>query len=387
MTDSLVLHVPESPDVVNIDGEAYLRVVNPPGRPAMYYLPPVPREFGRIDCILMDMDGSSTDTEKLVVRSLRDTMREILQDPDFDTNEEDYRHIVGDSTTNHLVYLISRYGRRIDDRRLAASFLRSLRRHSSVHTGLELMAQGFLSGDRKIFDDPELRELLSPETTPLESADNKAFGLVDRYNLRVDRVQGAAEIYYADYHAVLLGVRDGVIRDTLVEPMPFLAQFLKTCRKLGIKLALVTSSNEKEVQIIMPVVFQAMGFVESFEDFYDTIVTASNNEMENYLKPHPMLYDMALTKMGYQQQTQRSGCFGVEDSAFGLKALRAAGISAVAVTHPGTKNHDKSFANLGTARLDGEERGGLRDIMVRSRLFLKEGSEQRARLDEELAKL
>ena len=32
----------------------------------------------------------------------------------------------------------------------------------------------------------------------------------------------------------------------------------------------------------------------------------------------------------------------------------------------------------------GEERGGLRDIMVRSRLFLKKGSEQWGRLDGEL---
>ncbi|NLB55851.1 MAG: hypothetical protein GX811_08835, partial [Lentisphaerae bacterium] len=105
------------------------------------------------------------------------------------------------------------------------------------------------------------------------------------------------------------------------------------------------------------------------------------------LKPHPMLYDIALTNMGYQHQNQRNGSFGVEDSTAGLKAVRAAGISAVAVIHPGTKNHDKSFANLGVADLNGEERGGLRDIMVNSKLFLKEGTEQRQALNKILEEM
>ena len=78
MTDSLTLHVPESEDIVHYDGGVYLRVPTPVGRPALYLLPPAPREFDRVDSIVMDMDGSSTDTEKLVLRAMCDMMREIV---------------------------------------------------------------------------------------------------------------------------------------------------------------------------------------------------------------------------------------------------------------------------------------------------------------------
>jgi beta-phosphoglucomutase-like phosphatase (HAD superfamily) len=393
VTDSLTLHAPESPDVVRHDGGAYLRVPTPVGRPALYLLPPVPQEFDRLDMILMDMDGSSTDTEKLVLRAMRDMIREILQDPEFcfaektGTDDGDYPHIVGDSTTNHLRYLTAKYSDRIDDRRLSAAHLRALRRHPEVKTRFEIMARDFVSGDRKVFEDPALRELLSSPTMPLVVADKTALEITDKYSVRMDRLQGAVDIYYANYHVIIEGIRDGLVREALIEPMPYLGEFLSISKKLGIKLGLVTSSVEKEAQIVMPIVFRGMGFETPYEEYYDVVVTASGNEMENYLKPHPMLYDMALTALGHQHQTQRNRSFGIEDSTAGLKAVRASGISAVAVTHPGTKNHDKSFANLGTARLNGAERGGLQDIMVRSRLFLKEGSDQRQRLDQALAEM
>lgn len=391
MTDSLTLHVPESEDIVHHDGAVYLRVPTPVGRPALYLLPPVPREYDRVDSIVMDMDGSSTDTEKLVLRAMRDMMREILQNPEFkfadktEADDGDYPHIIGDSTTNHVRYLTKKYGASIDDRRLSAGYLRALRRHREAQARFELMERDFVSGNRKAFEDPALRELLTSESMPWEVADGKALELTDKYSIRMDRLQGAIDIYYANYHKILEGIRGGAVTEALIEPMPFLGEFLSICKELGIKLGLVTSSVQKEAEIVMPIVFAGMGFHMPFMEYYDSVVTASDNEMENYLKPHPMLYDIALTMMGLQHQSHRNGSFGIEDSTAGLKSVRAAGIGAVAVIHPGTKNHDKSFANLGIARLDGEERGGLRDIMIRSRLFLKEGAEQRVQLERILA--
>lgn len=393
MIETLTLHVPDSEDVVHHDGGVYLRVPTPVGRPALYLLPPVPREFERVDSIVMDMDGSSTDTEKLVLRAMRDMMREILQDAKFifaektDTDEGDYPHIIGDSTTNHVRYITSKYGSRIDDRKLSSGYLRALRRHRDVRARFDILTRDFVSGDRSIFEDSALRELLTYEEMSWEAADRAAIALVDKYSVRMDRLQGAIDIYYANYHQILEGIRDGSIREALIEPMPFLAEFLSVSKKLGIKLGLVTSSVQKEAEIVMPIVFAGMEFDTLFKDYYDCIVTASDNEMENYLKPHPMLYDIALTTMGLQHQSHRNGSFGIEDSTAGLKAVRAAGISAVAVTHPGTKNHDKSFANLGVAKLNGEERGGLRDIMVGSKLFLMDGCEQRKELDRLLSEI
>ncbi|MDO8586094.1 MAG: HAD hydrolase-like protein [Armatimonadota bacterium] len=393
MSNALTLHVPDSRDIVRHDGEVYLRVPTPLGRPALYLLPPVPQEFDKIDSIVMDMDGSSTDTEKLVLRAMRDMMREILQRPEFrfadktETDDGDYPHIIGDSTTNHVRYLTSKYGDRIDDRRLSAGYLRALRRHREIRARFDLMERDFVSGDHRVFEGSALRDLLTSPSMPFEVADRTALELTDKYGVRMDRLQAAIDIYYANYHIILEGIRDGAITEALIEPMPFLAEFLSVCKKIGIKLGLVTSSVEKEAQIVMPIVFQGMNFDTPYEEYYDAVVTASDNEMENYLKPHPMLYDIALTMMGYQHQSRRTGSFGIEDSTAGLKAVRAAGIGAVAVIHPGTRNHDKSFANLGTALLNGEERGGLRDIMARSKLFLKQGSDQRRRLEQALSEL
>jgi beta-phosphoglucomutase-like phosphatase (HAD superfamily) len=58
---------------------------------------------------MMDMDGSSTDTEKLVLEAMRQMMAEVLGKSDFQFAREDFPHIIGDSTTNHVKYLVQTY--------------------------------------------------------------------------------------------------------------------------------------------------------------------------------------------------------------------------------------------------------------------------------------
>ena len=267
------------------NGRDYATVYHPVK--TRYALGEPPRSFDRIEAVMMDMDGSSTDTEKLVLEAMRQMMAEALSTPSFHFAEEDYPHIIGDSTTNHMRYLVRAYG--------------------------------------------------------LDST----------------ALQQYTEAYYRHYHAALEGIRDGTIREALIEPMHGLHEFLTTLKERGVKVGLVTSSLKKEVDIVMPVVFYRMGLPSDYEALYDGVITA-DDVGEAFLKPHPNLYwRMAEEKL--QLRDWRSA-FVVEDSTAGILAARIAGFAVAAVPHPHTHGHDFALANLGVFYR------GLPEIMERGHL-------------------
>ncbi len=74
-----------------------------------YLISDAPSSFQTLEAVMMDMDGSSTDTEKLVLEAMRQMMGEVLSNPNFQFAREDFPHIIGDSTTNHVRYLVKTY--------------------------------------------------------------------------------------------------------------------------------------------------------------------------------------------------------------------------------------------------------------------------------------
>ncbi len=66
-------------------------------------------DWANLGAVMMDMDGSSTDTERLVLEAMRQMMAETLGDPDFRFVAEDFPNIIGDSTTNHITWLCRKY--------------------------------------------------------------------------------------------------------------------------------------------------------------------------------------------------------------------------------------------------------------------------------------
>ena len=67
-------------------------------------------DFANLGAIMMDMDGSSTDTEKLCLEALRLMVAEARSEPELRFAREDFPRVIGDSTTNHVRYLIRKYG-------------------------------------------------------------------------------------------------------------------------------------------------------------------------------------------------------------------------------------------------------------------------------------
>lgn len=247
--------------------------------PMTYALRQPATDWDELGAILMDMDGSSTDTEKLVLEAMRQMMAEALGDAEFKFADKDFPNIIGDSTTNHVSWLC--------------------------------------------------RE----------------------YSLDADRRDALIRHYYAKYHQALRDIRDGKMEGTLIEPMPHLSEFLDWAHGRGLKVGLVTSSLEYEVDIVMPEVFKGMDRDPDFRAFYDGVI-AADRVGEPYLKPHPNLYILMLESLGVKAQS----AVVVEDSTAGILAGRLAGCSVGAVPHPHTKSHRFELANLGVMQ------GGLAEL-------------------------
>jgi beta-phosphoglucomutase len=251
-----------------------------------------------IKAVMMDMDGSSTDTEKLVLIAQRKMMAEALCMDAFEFKAKDMQHIMGDSTSNHINYLIREYK-------------------------------------------------LSP-----------------------DKARDYEKTYYRHYHQSLYDIKEGKIQG-LVQPMPHLKEFLLYLKENNIKVGLVTSSLQDEMEIVMDEVFRVMEMGVDFRNFYDGIISAGIQGQkgkigtlgELCLKPHPWLYrDMGQRLLGMNLD-EREHCVVIEDSTAGLVSGRLAGYPVIWVPHGDSESHDSWFATH-------QAKKGLAEVMENS--FLAE---------------
>jgi beta-phosphoglucomutase-like phosphatase (HAD superfamily) len=338
-----------------------------------------PRRLPRLDLILMDMDGTTTTTEVLCLHAMEVMVRRMSGDRDLALDKvKDYPHIIGNSTTKHTEYLIGKYRGSFDFAQLKTAFLDA--------------ANWNITHAR---DDGRRIEA---ETTKKLFLANKTSKLTDIDDLLLVKV--GIEIYYQRYHFILRSIAEGEGDDLsaelaggrhLIEPMDGIALFLVLVKgwlgdeldfiseryglkpadmirlraaaakfaNNGAKVGLVTSSIAYEASVVLSEVFRLvrkevaawpisdtrkqriLSDLESYEGYYDTVVTASDsNEMR--LKPHRDLYSIALQRLAYKPGDI---VLGLEDSEPGILALRAAGIPyAVAVPFEHTLGHNLEAA-------------------------------------------
>ena len=322
--------------------------------------------------ILTDMDGTTTSTEVLCLHSLEFMMKKITSQ-NFSFEKSDYPHIIGNSTTKHVEYLLDKYQKLID--------LNSLKKHSER----ACLWTSKHSKDKKRKKEAKEALKILKNNTLIE----KDFSL---------KVKLAIEIYYDRYHSILENIKKGRGEELskkltggkpLISPMPGIPLFLsvlkgvlktppenfskdkKTALKKiirsfaykKIKIGLVTSSIFYEADIVLTEVFKKiraeikkwkidkteknhlLKAFSSYKDFYDTVVTADDSH-EIRLKPHRDLYSIALFNMNIPKE-KFSEAIGFEDSTSGIIALRAAGISkVVAVPFKESSTHNLSAASL-----------------------------------------
>lgn len=234
--------------------DQFVLVKNPP-----YVFPPYeayplapPRTWlhDGLEAAVMDMDGTTTTTEALCIESLATLVScmtgygkegaNAALDPD-----SDYPHIIGNSTTRHVEYLMRRYGQHIEPLSLCAHFIRSTawnmvcgidpRRAQEAKTALITQGLG------KILDSPKFRHLcglLSRNATlEIETVTkNWAIDVLPEFIMGsiTDLTRIGIEIYYQHYHQLLTELNSQRSVSTssgkpLIDPMP----------AIGIALALL----------------------------------------------------------------------------------------------------------------------------------------------------
>ncbi|HOC67165.1 MAG: hypothetical protein BWX80_01756 [Candidatus Hydrogenedentes bacterium ADurb.Bin101] len=194
-----------------------------------------------LEAAVMDMDGTTTTTEALCIESLA-TMVSCMTGngregaADALSPDQDYPHIIGNSTTRHVEYLVTRYRDRILPQAVCEHLIRAAawnmtcgidpRRAEEART--TLITQGISAPE----DSPEFLELCEalstqPEGEPLSKC--RSLAAVWLPCVKMDNVSDLTrigiEIYYQHYHELLANmgntrpaVRKGA--QPLIEPMP-----------------------------------------------------------------------------------------------------------------------------------------------------------------------
>jgi beta-phosphoglucomutase-like phosphatase (HAD superfamily) len=255
MASRFVTHT-EAAGVIAALATEFVVVENPgyvhPAR-EIYPLAPKHTALARgITGVVMDMDGTTTTTEALCIHSLETMVRRIsdreslMRWRGLDA-ARDYPHIIGNSTTKHVEYLVRTYQAEIQPEAYRRHYIRAAAwtlghaadegRRAEVAANLSAFGLGPMLNDTRFvslcksddLDDPH-----SHATIRALAAEAASRMPVDDLN---DVVRAAIDIYYHRYHEILsqldAGAGDSLARAILgggdrgiIEPMPGVAVFL-----------------------------------------------------------------------------------------------------------------------------------------------------------------
>ncbi|MCR4439337.1 MAG: hypothetical protein QHJ34_08855 [bacterium] len=259
----------QAPAYLSRLGEEFLVIENPayvfPDYEVVPLAPKIVAPRQELVAIVQDMDGTTTTTENLCLHSLETMVRRITARLSKETwagldRAKDYPHIIGNSTTKHVEYLVKSYGDAIDmeafrrayleaalwtlavrpDEGRTAEVVNNLRHFGCDRLLAEEAVQAWLAQGRQ-GQEVELPEPV--QRAIAQAAQGVAFASF------ADQVRAAIDIYYQRYHEILIKVQQGkadqlrsLLPDAtrrLIEPMPGVGVFLAAVKGwLGQDLAL-----------------------------------------------------------------------------------------------------------------------------------------------------
>jgi len=117
-----------------------------------------------------------------------------------------------------------------------------------------------------------------------------------------------------------------------LQPQPSLLELIDYCKNHTIKLALASSSEFRQVDIIMKKV------AGDYEAIFDAIITGDDVIQK---KPAPDIYKKTVEKLAVPAHS----CIAFEDSSAGIQSAKAAGIICVAVRSQFTTASDLQNAD------------------------------------------
>jgi hypothetical protein len=201
---------------------------------------------GPLVAVVMDMDGTTTTTEELCIHSLEFMLRKISgrMNPDEWAGLDhvlDYPNIIGNSTTKHVEFLITKYASMIDANHLRRSYLYSAlwtivlgqdaQRIAEVKNNLANL------GCREMLSDDRLTELAASQQAVPAAIEELLESFLPAYGASFQAatpsamVRAGIDIYYQTYHAILMEIQTGKGEELarqflgnaerrLIEPMP-----------------------------------------------------------------------------------------------------------------------------------------------------------------------
>lgn len=244
----------EAKQLISKLGDEFAVVKNPGYIHPEYELYPLAkkiRKTNKLVAAVMDMDGTTTTTEVLCIHSLEFMIRKFSGRMDKTIwqglTEKDYPHIIGNSTTKHVEYLISTYSKSFKKNEIIKSFLfaavwtiffgKDQQRKDEVLLNLKSF------GCQDLIDDPFIRKFKNINVLVDEDKEQISEYLFNKYKNHFntfgfsDYVRLGIDVYYQRYHEILERIRLGeshfiaeeLFNDAnkhLIEAMPGIAVFL-----------------------------------------------------------------------------------------------------------------------------------------------------------------
>ena len=242
---------------LNADGQEYIAIQNPNYVFAEVDLCPLapkitsPRKD--ILAIVQDMDGTTTTTENLCLHSLETMVRRFSGQTTQQSwagldRERDYPHIIGNSTTKHVEYLIRTYEDSMNQDALRRAYLRA-----ALHTLAHGADEGRIREVRSnlthfkctpLLHDPSVSQWLrAPDPNGIPPGID---ALINDFSTKLeihgfsDLVRAAVDVYYQRYHEILYKIDHNETADlqqllppgsrAFIEPMPGVAIFLAAAK-------------------------------------------------------------------------------------------------------------------------------------------------------------
>jgi len=318
-------------ELLNALGEDFAVVENPNYVYPPYELYPLAAKASALESGLlgavMDMDGTTTTTETLCIHSLETMVRRIIgREGDSGwrglDEERDYPHIIGNSTTKHVEYLIRTYRDEIRSEPLKFFTL-----HAAIWTlgkaadeGRKKEVRNNLAtlGLESVLRDNRFVRLMKAGSLDTPKERSAIQDLADHYcvNLRLesiaDIVRVAIDVYYQRYHEILSQIDRGVGGSSLAETLlgdPN-RRLISPMSGIGYFLALIKGWLGKDAQVCYE------GFVEYLREIGEPWEDLEANRamlepMGLHFERNPVLVAVVTSSIQYEANIVLSEVFRV----------------------------------------------------------------------------
>ncbi|MGE5402131.1 MAG: hypothetical protein ACM3S2_17165 [Ignavibacteriales bacterium] len=236
-------------------GNEFVKIKNPDYIHPEYEICPMAKKVNnvkeRITAFVMDMDGTTTTTELLCLHSLEYMIRLFSGRTSKEEwagldHVNDYPHIIGNSTTKHVEYLINKYKGTFIQKNMQEAFIKAAlwtlikgkdeKRKEEVRNNVISLKLGEMLTDplyRELTQNSAVQEITTAHLGRINASYGDKFDVSSFDNL----VRAGIDVYYQRYHEILERIKKGEagkVSDEifsqpdihLIEPMPGILIFL-----------------------------------------------------------------------------------------------------------------------------------------------------------------